>query len=386
VIEDRIREALDAEAARVVPHGNARAENIRRIARGRRRRQVTLPLLAAAATAVAVTVLVPLGHVLFNGDKDGRPAARYASIPSNLYPSYRPTGPIARDGSGHAWWFAGEYLCWRRPDPKGGGDCLDWNHDWIAQRKVPGSVTGVRPGETRGVARNRVFSWVVYGIAAKGVREVHLAGKDGMKTTATLLPHTGLRWRIWQATVEFAERSGPPNLREISAVFSSGGNDHATVGLWRNEDDTGRLLPASPVFPRAARPLTAGRPLFTYRYRDGGSIRNATVHTFGDGQTLGLGTDSAESASSSRDTFGTVRSYAKGPDAPWWYGYMGLRMTRVVAELNDGRKIPAKTVPVGRYRAFVVQLTGVAPKPKLNASGKLVGYDSAGRVVATWKI
>lgn len=384
MIEDRIREALDAEAARVVPHGNARAENIRRIARGRRRRQVTLPLLAAAATAVALTVLVPLSHVLFNGDKDGRPAARYASIPSDLHPSYRPTGPIARDGSGHAWWFAGEYLCWRRPDPKGGGDCLDWNHDWIAQRKVPGSVTGVKSGDLSQTGTTRVYSWVVYGIADSRVTGVRLTGENGVNVNATMLSRTGLRWRIWQATLTFTDR--PPTLENASAVFLSKSKALESVRLWGNRDVADRLLPGSLSSAQAARPLTAGRPLFTYRYRDGGSIRNATVHTFVDGQTLGLGTDSAEYGFSSRDTFGAVRSYVKGPDAPWWYGYMGVRMTRVVAELNNGRKIPAKTVPVGRYRAFVVQLTGVAPNPKLNASGKLVGYDSAGRVVATWKI
>lgn len=384
MIEDRIREALDAEAARVVPHGNARAENIRRIARGRRRRQVTLPLLAAAATAVALTVLVPLSHVLFNGDKDGRPAARYASIPSDLHPSYRPTGPIARDGSGHAWWFAGEYLCWRRPDPKGGGDCLDWNHDWIAQRKVPGSVTGVKSGDLSQTGTTRVYSWVVYGIADSRVTGVRLTGENGVNVNATMLSRTGLRWRIWQATLTFTDR--PPTLENASAVFLSKSKALESVRLWGNRDVADRLLPGSLLSAQAARPLTAGRPLFTYRYRDGGSIRNATVHTFVDGQTLGLGTDSAEYGFSSRDTFGAVRSYVKGPDAPWWYGYMGVRMTRVVAELNNGRKIPAKTVPVGRYRAFVVQLTGVAPNPKLNASGKLVGYDSAGRVVATWKI
>lgn len=384
MIEDRIREALDAEAARVVPHGNARAENIRRIARGRRRRQVTLPLLAAAATAVALTVLVPLSHVLFNGGKDGRPAARYASIPSDLHPSYRPTGPIARDGSGHAWWFAGEYLCWRRPDPKGGGDCLDWNHDWIAQRKVPGSVTGVKSGDLSQTGTTRVYSWVVYGIADSRVTGVRLTGENGVNVNATMLSRTGLRWRIWQATLTFTDR--PPTLENASAVFLSKSKALESVRLWGNRDVADRLLPGSLLSAQAARPLTAGRPLFTYRYRDGGSIRNATVHTFVDGQTLGLGTDSAEYGFSSRDTFGAVRSYVKGPDAPWWYGYMGVRMTRVVAELNNGRKIPAKTVPVGRYRAFVVQLTGVAPNPKLNASGKLVGYDSAGRVVATWKI
>jgi hypothetical protein len=150
----------------------------------------------------------------------------------------------------------------------------------------------------------------------------------------------------------------------------------------------GERIAAAPAVagfhPRPLRPLTVGTPLFGYRLPGGGS---ATMHVYVDGPVVGLGaTGSRWASAGSGPYFGAVKSVREGPDAPWWYGIMSPRMTRVTAELDDGRVLTAKIRPVGRHRVFMVRLDGVPPGGPQNATGRLVGYDAAGKALATWKI
>jgi hypothetical protein len=387
MIENRIREALDAEASRVVPHGHARAENARRLGRARRRRRfgislVSVVAVATAASAGALLVQLPDGSPGLGRGRDNHDAARDAetgsalarkgALPRDLDPRYRPTGPVVDAGDGSSTWLAGQQVCWRLS--KGGGDCLPW-------RLTPGrhaAVAGLRPHVTQGVKVTRIQT-AAFGVADDRVKGVRLElasktfeGRAGTFEGGRVLTETGSRRRVWQIPVF---RQQDQNI----VFIGDGGREIQRISLPASKTKTG-------VPP--ARPLTTGTPVFTFPTRDG---RTATLRLHQDGTMVGF----SSTGFGRGDTTGPVGrggpNYAPGmidtrPGPLWWYGLLPPETTRVVAEFRDGRKLPATIVRVGRYRVFFVRLDGVRPglPNRQNYTGNVVQYGAQGERLGSW--
>ncbi|WP_433334387.1 hypothetical protein [Spirillospora sp. CA-294931] len=374
MMEERVREALEAEAAVVEPHAHARAENIRRLSAVRRRGRLAVPLVAAVAVAGSVLAAFTLPAPGKDGD---RPAASAARLPDDLDPRYRPTGPVVNAPDGVSLWRASGRLCWR--EPTGGGDCGPGTLE-------PGrhaTVTGLRARPSRIVRGRPVLSSVLYGVADDKVSRVRLVSPGGETVAGTVIDPPGPGPHVWQLGAEF----GTLGLR-ATLSFSAGTAEIARVPVDTPPPAASRSpeapFPASGMRLAARpRPLTTGIPLF--RYRVGGG--EATMNVYREGSILGLGTaESTPSSGGADDSFGTVEMLEENPRAQWWYGFLAPEMTRLTARLHDGRTLPAKVVPVGPYRAFAVRVDGLGPDAVPNRVGVLTGYDAEGEVVNTWRI
>ncbi|WP_131737724.1 hypothetical protein [Actinomadura roseirufa] len=358
MIEERIREALGAGAARVVPGGDPGAEHLRRVTRRghrqRRRRRFAIP---AAALAVAAVALSPLLLRLPDG---GRPVA---SAPPDLDPRYRPVSAVVDVGNGTSMWFTARRLCWRLGG--GGGDCRGWN---LPQGRHAG-VVGVRSAKAPVTEDARTARRIVYGVADDQISRVAMT--DGA-ATGEFVRVAKSKWRVWQITVDLPFPPSPADATK-SVTFTS-----------RDGSVTRANVAGAGGMVDEPRPLTTGVPLFTFQNWNG---RPETMRAFRDGNAVGFGEGESHWVSAGKGPyFGGVGHVSDGPDAVWWYGFLAPRMARLTARLNDGRVLTARTFDLGGgQRVFAVRLPGVNPK-KLNAAGKLVGYDADGAVLATWRI
>jgi hypothetical protein len=379
--EDRLREAFDAQVEQVRPHGHARAENIRRLSRARRRRRIAAPAVSIVTAAVMIVTFAvaraPAGHVQSPAAQHGPSSpdtaaqrrawaqlAKASSLPTNLDPPYRPTSPVVTVGDVRMWFAgqgAGALLCWRQDS--GGGDC----RGWTLQPGGHAAMVGMRVQQLRGAAGKVRYTTVRYGIADGQVTAVSPPGPPGAAGQQTIIARPGLPWHIWQSATP---------LRNTPVVFT---NSHGT------EIDRAGVLGFTGS-PASVRPLTSGVPLFTYRLPTGD---DATMHAFIDGGSLGLGSAESEGVWEQAGItrwFGQVESLVEGPDAPWWYGILGAKITRVVLKFGDGRTFNSKIVRLGPYRAFAVHAPGVVIRPGHHAGGMLTAYDSAGVVLATYRV
>ncbi|MQY08495.1 hypothetical protein [Actinomadura macrotermitis] len=374
-IEERIRAALAAEAARVEPHGHARADNLARLARARRRRRWA-PALAAAATASVLALAAAVLVVVQPEQRAPRPAA---SLLRDLDPRYRPTGPVWRPDRDTSVWIAGNLLCWRAAT--GGGDCRPWRipggqHAAVIMERSTGQSDGQEPGS------------VLYGVADGRVTDLRPTGR----LTGAPIRIGGGTPRIWQVPLSPSQRNGHgpaslsvmagPNTAVLLPVLQAVSPPHldelTPEGWTRQFPPVGTLTLSQP------RPLTTGTPLFTFPARHG----PVTMHLFRDGAVVGFGTEeSVASGPGAGRNFGAVYRLVEGPRSRWWYGFAAPRMTRVVAELRDGRKLPARMVDLGGGgRVFSVHATGLARGATTNRIGRLAGYDAQGRLVNVWAV
>lgn len=377
--EGRIREALRAEAERVVPHAHAHVENMRRLAAARRRHHLFVPVAAAVALATALPATFTVLH-------RQPPSTPPAAPVGDLDPRYRPAGPMIDAGAGVSMWLTGDGLCWRQA--AGGGDCRS------APAVPPGGVTaiGVRAATYAFNGRQDGHT-VIYGVAGADVTTVELVNGDGTRTAGQIFSGPGLSRKVWQATVP-KPKAGRPSVDLTGGLIFSKGAVGGTVRLSavqaiaqnqaaaRRPPDgvtIHRLAPWSPTSMPAPRPLTQGAPLFRFGSPD---RADNTMHVYVDGPVVGFGTGTSTPALlGSGGRFGTLFSLTEGTDVPWWYGFMGTRMTRVQARLRDGRVLTADTVKAGSHRAFAVRLTHVPANARGGTVGYLVGLDSAGKVL-----
>ncbi|MBO2450074.1 hypothetical protein J4573_23430 [Actinomadura barringtoniae] len=379
--EDRIREALHAEAERVVPHAWARAENVRRLAAARRRRHVFVPMAAAVAVATAAVVTFGVLH------RPPHPVTPPAAPVKDLDPRYRPTGPAIDAGAGVSMWFAGDSLCWRQA--AGGGDCRP-----ASERKGHAVVVGARAA-TYSFNGGHESQTILYGVADDDVTKVEVTGGDDARGAGQIFTEPGPGRHVWQARLA-KPTTGNPARVPGTVVFSTEPSGeavrlpadhevaeqqaltHKNLGgatAWRSPHGRSPWTAQAPL----PRPLNQGAPLFRFGSPD---RADNTMHVYVDGAAVGFGSDTSAPALPGDDTgFGTLFSLTEGSDVPWWYGFMGARMTRVQARLRDGRILAADTVKIGSHHAFAVRLTRVRATAKPGTVGTLEGLDATGKVL-----
>ncbi|HEX6472647.1 MAG TPA: hypothetical protein VF069_26385 [Streptosporangiaceae bacterium] len=367
-LEQRLRVAFGAEAARTAPHSCAWAENMRRLRGTGRRRRFLGRFLAIPATAAATAAVIMLAftvHPEHGGRRQGpdRPVA--AALPADLDPKYRPAGtPVAStDGRPMAWWFAGRgantLLCWRLVT--GGGDCRGWPAPPHGRHAAYVGTADLGPA-ARGGSLRLVMT---YGVTDGRSGPVTATLPSGTRHTGDAITVPGRPWRIWR--IVYAREMGDLTRDAESTVVS---------------DAQGALpgKPARQVYPLLSpRPLTTGVPAFSYR----AAGQTVTMHVFVDGTCLQLGHGGALPAVPGRGKyFGSVRRVDKSIDHPWIYGFLSPRMAAVALRLADGRTVPARIVRAGPYRVFAVELVDERPGDR-GGHDLILSYDAAGKPLAS---